>query len=58
MASIIQIMYLIDIIYEMKEHTTISIKPKTLESLAEICKKNQSYDKLIQELIKNWSENN
>jgi len=51
-------MFPIAIIYDMNEYTTVSIKPTTLDRLAEICKKNQSYDELIQELIKNWREDN
>jgi hypothetical protein len=47
-------MLLIITIIDMNEYTTISVKPKTLDALAELCKKTQSYDKLIQELIQCW----
>ena len=41
-------------IIDMTQYTTISLKPDTLTSLAEICKKTQSYDDLLQELITCW----
>jgi len=40
----------------MKKYTTISIKPETRDSLASICDKDESFDRLIQQLIKSWNE--
>ena len=42
----------------MSQYTTISLKPDTLAKLATICKKTQSYDEFIQDLIKTWEAEN
>lgn len=40
----------------MKKYTTVSVKHTTLAQLVQICKKNQSYDEIIQKLLENWNE--
>lgn len=45
---------IITILCMNKKYTTISIQAQTKADLDEICRKNQTYEQLIQELISIW----
>ena len=40
----------------MEKHTTIAIKKETRDNLAKIGSKDQSFDDILQTLLKSWVE--